>query len=146
MKTYLEAYHERYLRNENNILKLCKEVLEKDPEIKVYAYFKNNRIISSVVFIKNETKNHIGFHEVPYRWSGCGYSEIGGLPHYGLRGNEMPFELNDVLDNFISITSVKHSCDSYHKSVKGFLKWCSYLDELNMETINQKIKSYVSQS
>lgn len=138
MNNYLEAYYARIIRNHEDLLKLVTDVLEKDPSVEAYYHkeIDNRRLISSVVFFKGEEINGIGFHEVPYRWSGCGYSEFSNS-HSGGNNCEMPFTAEDVLNNFRSITTIKLRYYTYFKSKSEYLKWCSYLKKHEVKTIAQ---------
>ncbi len=118
---FWEAKTARYKRNEEAILKLVKEVLADDSEIEVYVH-NSDKVISSVTFFKGEQINSISFHEVPYRWSGCGFKEHGGSNH----NLEIPFELNDVLTTFYPISNILlRQPNEYFKSKEQYLKWCS---------------------
>lgn len=128
---FWEARTARYKRNEEVILKLVKEVLETDSEIEAYIH-NSDRVISSVVFFKREDINSISFHEVPYRWSGCGFKEHGGS-NYNL---EIPFELNDVLTTFKPVSSILlRQPNEYFQSKEQYLKWCSWLKQITLEEL-----------
>ena len=124
--TYLEAYSARLARNEQELKNLIHEVQKLHPKIK--AYVSNNGIIQGVVFIDGENINSIHFHEVPYRWSGCGYSEFG-KSHYGGENMAMPFTVEDVINGFSPITSKNHTHNTKFQNIEQYLKWCSYLTE-----------------
>ena len=131
MMDFWEARTARYKRNEEVILKLVKEVLETDSEIEAYIH-NSDRVISSVVFFKREDINSISFHEVPYRWSGCGFKEHGGS-NYNL---EIPFELNDVLTTFKPVSSILlRQPNEYFQSKEQYLKWCSWLKQITLEEL-----------
>lgn len=122
MSDYFEARKARFIRNEEALIQLIKDVKEKNPNVEVYVY-KNQPFIDSVTFFLGEDINGVGFHEVPYRWSGCGYTEYQ-KSHHGL---EMPFTANDILTTFSPVTNWKKSNVEYFKSKDHYLKWCSYL-------------------
>jgi hypothetical protein len=124
--TYLEAYSARLERNAQELKNLIHEVQKLQPKIK--AYVSNHGIIQGVVFIDGENINSIHFHEVPYRWSGCGYSEFG-KSHIGGENVSMPFTANDVINGFTPVTSKNHTHNTKFKNMEQYLKWCSYLTE-----------------
>lgn len=124
MSNYLEAYKARLIRNEKEILALVESVIKINPAIDVY-YNRNSGHIKSITFIRNEMINKIAFHETPYRWSGCGYSEFRNS-HVGLENSAMPFTVKDVLLSFTPITSIKKD-KNYFTSVKQYLEWYSFL-------------------
>jgi len=129
MSDYLKAYQGRMARNQEDILQLIKEVQEKDPYIEAYVhrdYYDNDRYIGGVVFIKGEEINSIHFHEVPYRWSGCGHGEFSNS-HYGLENSKMPFTAKDVVTNFKPINGCRKSNVEVFKNKEHYLNWCSYL-------------------
>lgn len=122
----MTAYIARKQRNNDALLKLAKKVIEIDSSIEVYHH-KSDKQISSLTFFKGEEVNGIGFHEVPYRWSGCGYTEHG-KSHKGKDNLSIPFDLADVLTSFHPITDIKHrQPNEYFESKEQYLKWCSYL-------------------
>lgn len=128
---FLEARTARYKRNEEAILKLVKEVLEADSEIEAYVH-NSDKVISSVTFFKGNDINSISFHEVPYRWSGCGFKEHGGSNHT----LDMPFELIDVLSEFKPIRSILlRQPNEYFKSKEEYLKWCSWLKQITLKEL-----------
>lgn len=120
--SYFEAHVPRMQRNHNELIKLIKEVQEKDKSVEAFTN-TNNTLQSGVVFIKDENICSIQFHEVPYEWSGCGYSE-----HYKSDHTlEMPFTADDVLSHFHPIKGFRKSQIEAFKDKAGYLKWCSYL-------------------
>lgn len=124
---YLEARTARYKRNEEAILKLVKEVLLADSEIEVYTQ-RDKKTISSITFFKGEDINSISFHEVPYRWSGCGFKEHGGSNH----NLDMPFDVNNVLTTFKPVSSILlRQPNEYFESKEQYLKWSSWLKQIN---------------
>jgi hypothetical protein len=135
---YLEAYGERLKRNQSELLQLIKDVLEKDSTIEAYVYndfLKGECHLQGVVFIKGEKINSVHFHEVPYRWSGCGYGEFG-KSHSGGDNVSMPFDADDVINNFRPINSIVHRRKAhnseeaeYFKDKQQYLNWCSYLKQ-----------------
>lgn len=126
---YLEAYRERIKRNESKLFELAKNVLAVNQNIEVYMY-KGTQYKKGLVFFNEEKINSICFHEVPYRWSGCGFTEFG-QSHPGIEGSEMPFSVEDVLNNFQSIQSVRKNVNENFKSKEHFLKWYSFYTKFN---------------
>ena len=130
MSDYLTAYYARMVRNQEELIKLINEVKEKDPSIEAYVhadYYRDGRCISSVKFIKDETINGIGFHEVPYHWSGCGFREHGGIMNPGGNNYCMPFTADDVISTFVPIKGGRLSQVETFRDKAHYLKWCSYL-------------------
>lgn len=125
MSDYLYAYASRLKRNEAALLKLADEVIALDPEVEVY-HSETHRHISSIVFFKGENINSVAFHEVPYRWSGCGYGEHS-RSHSGGENSSMPFTAQDVLNTFKPVTTVHSTDNKFHKSKAEYLKWHSWL-------------------
>lgn len=131
---YFEAHRARMQRNNDALLKLADEVIEADSSIEVYIC-RNDNLQSSVSFFKGELINGIGFHEVPYHWSGCGISD-----HSGGENISMPFTVDDVLKSFSPVTNIvnrrptQHTVE-YFKSKEQYLKWCSYLKQYNGKDI-----------
>ena len=125
---YLEARHARSIRNNDNLKNLADKVIAKDNSIEVY-HNKNDNYIESIVFFKGEEIVSIGFHSVPFRWSGP--PNFREFPKEGKRPKdgelEMPFTVEDVINGFSSIKNVRHRHDTYFKSKKEYLDWCSYL-------------------
>lgn len=126
MKTYLEAYRERLERNQSNLFDLAKAILKINPAIEIYHHKDEKRLKSGIVFFDGEKINNINFHEVPYRWSGCGFTEFG-KSHSGIEGSEMPFSNEDVLTTFKPITSERKSINENFKTKEQYLKWYSFL-------------------
>lgn len=127
MKTFFDAYRERLERNQNDLYKLAKEVALVDPTVEIYKHKDSNRFCQSLTFFKDELINSVSFHEVPYRWSGCGFKEHGGS-HYGIHNTCMPFDANDVLTTFRPITEILYrQQNEYFKSKKQYLEWFSFL-------------------
>jgi hypothetical protein len=127
MSDYLTDYRARMERNHNALMELAKNVVKADPEVEAYIG-RNDVLIKSVVFIKGETINGVAFLEVPYRWSGCGISN-----HSGGDNVSMPFDVNDVLTTFKPITTIlNRQPDEYFKSKEDYLKWCSYLNRMEV--------------
>lgn len=127
MKTYIEAYGERLDRNEKALLELANKILEIHPEVEIYRHHDLQRKVSSLKFFKGELINSIGFHEVPYRWSGCGYGEHSNS-HNGGENVCMPFDVEDVMTTFKPVTSIKfRQPNEYFKSKEQYLKWHSFL-------------------
>lgn len=127
MSDYLTAYRERMERNHNALIELTKNVIKADPEIEAYLY-RNDVLQRSVIFFKGETINSVSFHEVPYRWSGCGVTN-----HAGGENVSMPFNVNDVLTTFKPVTSILwRQPNEYFKSKEDYLKWCSYLKRMEV--------------
>ncbi len=128
MSDYMTAYRDRLERNQASLIQLIKEVQEKDPAIEAYVYDEQgSRLIGSVTFFKGELINRIGFHEVPYRWSGCGYGEHS-RSHSGGDNIAMPFSADDALTTFHPI---EHNSRTKDKAT--YLKWYSFLK--NTKTI-----------
>lgn len=130
MSDYLDAYRARLERNQAALVQLIKDVLAKDSSIEAYVNRDISRFIDRVVFLKDESINAIGFHEVPYRWSGCGFPEFGNS-HSGGENVAMPFTADDVVSTFKPITKVMHTHDKAFKSKEQYLKWCSYLSKFD---------------
>lgn len=129
MKTYMEAYLERMQRNSEELLQLAKDVKKEDPTIEIYIS-NNSTIIKSLKFFKGELVNNVSFHEVPYRWSGCGYSEHLES-HNGNDNCSMPFTLEDVISTFKPITEILFKQpNEYFKSKEQFLKFYSFYKKL----------------
>ena len=130
-------------RNHNDLIKLIRDVQDRDKTIEAYVY-NDDRYLPGVVFMKGETINSVHFHEVPYRWSGCGHSEFT-RSHPGGDNAAMPFTADDVLLNFKPITFVKNRHDSVFKTKEEYLKWCSYLKlYTTCEDSAQKIEKQTS--
>ena len=128
MSDYLTAYRARMERNDKELKELAVNVLKADSTIEVYFHKDENKFQDSVVFFKEEQINFIGFHEVPYRWSGCGFHEHSGRSNPGGENSSMPFTVDDVLNTFHSVTEVKwRQPNEYFKSKEQYLKWSSYL-------------------
>lgn len=126
MKTYMECYRERLERNSIALKELALEVIKSNPEIEVYFNHNKEKFQNSVLFFKGEMINSIGFHEVPYRWSGCGYHEFGKY-HSGGENSSMPFTVEDVLSTFHPVTEIKlRQPNEYCKSKEQYLKWYSF--------------------
>lgn len=126
MTTYMEAYRARLERNQAALLQLIKDVQEKDPSIEAYTYDdQGSRLISNVVFIRGESINSVGFHEVPYRWSGCGYPEHGNS-HPGGDNVAMPFTADDVISTFKPINTIHKSQSETFQNKEHYLKWYSF--------------------
>lgn len=130
-----DAYRARLIRNDAELRKLAADVKATEPTIEVYAYQdRGSGLLNGVTFIKGDEINSVGFHEVPYRWSGCGYSE-----HPGGERISMPFTVEDVLSTFHPINTIRfrylnnnpndHSCENF-KGKGDYLKWYSYLKPL----------------
>lgn len=126
MSDFLTVYRERLKRNHADLLQLIKDVTEKDSSVETYIHKDKTALINNVVFIKGETINSIWFHEVPYRWSGCGYDEFH-KSHSGGENSSMPFDADDVINNFKPIAGVRKSQIENYKSKADYLKWLSYL-------------------
>ena len=125
---YIEAYKARMIRNNDELLQLAKEVNEKDPTVEIYKY-KSELNIAHLTFFKGEEINSIGFHEVPYHWSGCNVGD-----HSGLDNISMPFTVDDVLSTFHSVKRVLYKQpNEYYKTKKGYLKFNSYLEKIVYE-------------
>lgn len=125
MEGYFEARTKRLERNQVALFELADEVLKADPKIEVYHHHAD-AFIQGLVFIKGEDINSVQFHEVPYRWSGCGHGEFNSS-HSGGENVSMPFTKEDVLTTFSPITSKRKSSIELFKSKKHYLDWCSYL-------------------
>jgi len=142
MSSYFKAYKERIIRNQHDLLTLAKKVIKKDPDIEVYCHHnffnqKNSRYISSLTFFKKEDLTTIAFHQVPYRWSGCGHGEFRNS-HYGINNNEMPFIVDDVLSNLTPVTKKKkRNPNVFFISKKEYLQWYSYLTRLHFKNNDQ---------
>jgi len=133
MKTYFEAYRERLERNQADLFNLANEVLKQHPEIEIYHY-RGDRFVQGLIFFNGENINSIHFHEVPYRWSGCGYDEINiAMSHRGGDNVSMPFTVEDVISTFKPVTSKNRDVKTKFKSKEDYLKWCSYLVKYNKE-------------
>jgi len=144
MTDFFDAYRSRLERNQADIFALIKDVQALNPSIEAYVHHDTGRFQQGVVFIRNEEINSIHFHEVPYRWSGCGHGEFNNS-HSGGENCSMPFTVEDVLKTFKPINTVrwrykdKHGLESvYFKNKQHYLEWCSYLKkyEQNIEKIN----------
>jgi hypothetical protein len=142
MSDYFKAYRARLERNQAQIIQLIKDVQEKDNSVEAYVYDQQgSRLLSGVTFIKEESVNSIHFHEVPYRWSGCGYGEHGNS-HYGGENSSMPFTADDVLSTFRPINTVRwryvnknpndHSFIPY-RDKKHYLEWNLFLKPFKHE-------------
>jgi hypothetical protein len=119
---YFEARRERMFRNNSALMKLTKNVIKKNPEVE--AYFSDMDFYpESVVFFLGEEINGASFHEVPFRWSGCNYTEHG-TSNPSL---EMPFTVEDVLTTFKPVGEIKKSPAEKLKTKKEYLNWYSYL-------------------
>jgi hypothetical protein len=80
--------------------------------------------------------NSIHFHEVPYRWSGCGYEEHS-KSHSGGENISMPFTADDVISTFKPINKIRfrykntnpndHSFIPF-KNKEHYLQWNSFLN------------------
>lgn len=135
MSDYLTAYGLRLERNEEALLKLAKDVMELDPTVEVYHSGNLERKISSLTFFKGEDINSVGFHEVPYRWSGCGFREFYNY-HSGGENVAMPFTAEDVLKTFKPVTTVmKSQPNQYFKNKEHCLKWYSWLTKFQFMII-----------
>ena len=115
------------MRNERYLLSLAAEVQKIDPSIKCYVHEDDTRILSGLCFIKKETINFIHFHEVPYRWSGCGFS-AHEESCYVL---ENPFTANDVTSTFQPITTQRKKYNEFFKTVEQYVSWHTWLKPLN---------------
>ena len=124
MNNYWTARKARFERNQNDLLELAKKVKEKYPSIEIYVHHEYPQAyLKSITFFKDEMINSIGFHEVPYHWSGCGYKE-----HSGGENVSMPFDEDDVFRTFKPITSILFRQPNEHfKSKEQYLKWYSFL-------------------
>jgi len=130
MSDYLKHYRLRLERNDKELRELADNVIKAEPEVEVY-FHRSNELQNSLCFFKGESINGIAFHEVPYRWSGCGYSEFG-KSHNGDDNVSMPFDVNDVLTTFKPITSIlKSQPDKHFKSKEQYLKWYSFYERYN---------------
>lgn len=133
MKNYLEAYRERMEKNEADLLKLANEVLAINPKIEVYRHKNTDRLINGLVFFDGENINSICFHEVPYRWSGCGFPEFGNS-HFG---NDitcyLPFTADDVIKTFHPVTDVNNTHNTKFEDKEQYLKCLSYLTKYKPE-------------
>lgn len=134
MSDYLKAYRERLERNHAELIKLINDVQAIDSTIEAYVYDNPNRLLSGVVFIKEEEINSIHFHETPYRWSGCGYPEFGNS-HYGTENSGLPFTANDVIANFEPIKDKRKSQIEKFRNKEHYLNWCSYLTKFNPNNV-----------
>lgn len=132
MSDFFKAYRARLVRNQEALINLIKEVRKADPTVEAYTG-RNDRFICGVVFIKDEGINSIHFHEVPYRWSGCGYGEFNNYHHSGGENNSMPFTAKDVIDNFKPIKGMRKSQVEVFKDKAHYLKWSSWLQEFKEE-------------
>jgi hypothetical protein len=127
---YFEARQKRTEDNHRDLHQLAKDVFKKDPNVKAY-FNRNDSLHESVVFIRDEEICSIGFHEVPFGWSGCGYPEF---PKEKRRydndiNGRLPFNSDDVLNHFKPIQNIKLTHNTYFDSVDQYLKWYSYLVE-----------------
>lgn len=130
MSNFFDAYRERLKRNHNALLQLADDLIKIDPEIEAYIYREERRLVSNVVFFKGEGYNSIGFHDVPYRWSGCGHGEFS-YSHGGGENHSMPFTPEDVLKTMQPITTVIKGGDVRFKSKDQFLTWYSFYKRYN---------------
>jgi len=127
MSDFLKAYEERLQRNHKAILKLAKDVIAIDKSVEAYLSIGLKSYISSITFFKDESINTIAFHEVPYRWSGCGYTEHG-KSHSGDKNCSLPFTPMVVLASFKPITSILFKQpNEYFTSKDQYLKWYFFL-------------------
>jgi len=127
MSDYFTDYRARLERNQEALLELAVNVIQADPEVEVYLS-NDGAFHRSVIFFKGETINSVSFHEVPYRWSGCGVTN-----HSGGENVSMPFNVDDVLTTFKPITSILwRQPNEYFKSKEQYLKWCSYLKRMEV--------------
>ena len=133
MNDYWTAYSERLERNQNDLLQLARDIIKKDSSIEVYVHHGfPKRFITNIVFFKGDLKNEVAFHEVPYRWSGCGYEEFG-KSHPGGENSSMPFDANDVLNTFKHVNKYKkRQPNVYFKSKKEYLEWYSFYKKLEL--------------
>jgi len=120
---YFKARAERTIRNNDNLKHLADMVMEADSRIEVYHH-KSVPYIESITFFKGEEINTIGFHDIPFRWSGCGFKEIKTHGDKRAKGGqlEMPFTVADVLNNFEAIQP-----NHRFKTKEEYLKWYNYL-------------------
>lgn len=129
---YWEAYRARLDRNQADLLKLAADVMAADNEVEVYRHHDEKRAVSSITFFKGEEINSVSFHEVPYRWSGCGYGEHNGC-HSGGDNVSMPFDVNDVLTTFKPVKGMRKSQVEVFKTKDQYLKWCSWLTKIKQD-------------
>jgi hypothetical protein len=126
MSEFFIAYAARLKRNEEALIRLIKDVTTKDPTVEAYIVSRDlNRTIEGVTFIKGDQINQIHFHKVPYRWSGCGYSEHRKY-HYGGENYSMPFTAEDVLKTFTPINQERMVTRNF-KDKEEYLMWRNYL-------------------
>ncbi len=131
MSNYFDAYRARLERNQADLLNLANEVKKLLPEIEVYVNRDYpNRLLSSITFIHGETINTIAFHDVPYRWAGCGFREWS-YSHSGGENSSMPFTAVEVLQTMQPITKVKKRQNEFFKSKSNLLSWWSFLTPLS---------------
>jgi len=118
---YWTAYRARLERNDKELKELAKKVIESNPNIEVYFHHED-KFQNNVLFFNGESINSVSFHEVPYYWSGCGFTD-----HYGGENSSMPFDVDDVMNTFKSIRSIKYrQPNEYFKSKEQYLKWYSF--------------------
>lgn len=136
MKNYFEAHAERMQRNNDQLISLAKEVLSIDNSIEIYSN-RNEKLSDGLIFIKGENINTIQFHEVPYHWSGCGYTDHGGGENIS-----MPFDAQDVLNTFKPIKTAMWTYKEPFKNRAQYLDWYSYLELINDRILdNPEIKT-----
>lgn len=127
MSDYFTARKLRFERNQADLIQLIKDVQLIDNTVEAYVHSDYpKRFMERVTFIRGEEINTIRFHEVPYRWSGCGYSENHNS-HWGGENSKMPFTAEDVIKTFQPIKGLRKSQVELFKDKEHYLKWCSYL-------------------
>lgn len=131
MADYWTARRARFIRNQFDLIVLACKVIKIDPSVEIYVHRDyHKRFLDAIVFIKGEKINEIAFHDVPYRWSGCGYEENWqGNYHSGGPNHKMPFNENDVLTTFHPIVSKAYN------NKQQFLKYCFWLVKINPQDI-----------
>lgn len=127
MNDYLKAYRERLERNHNDLLNLAKDVVAANPKVEVYGS-ANKNLYSGLVFILGQKINSVSFHEVPYRWSGCGYGEFKNSNY----SSRMPFIAEEVLNTMKDISTVNKTVNEKFTNKNEYLIWCSYLKMVDL--------------
>ena len=127
--TQFETRQARLKRNHENLIRLAIDTIFQNPYIEVYLHKNHqNENISGIYFFNGEMYNKVQFHEVPYRWSGCGFGEF----YKSNNSSEMPFTPSDVLSTMIDIKTVQKQHKTFFKGKKEFLTWFSWLVKLEL--------------
>ena len=121
----MEAYRARLERHQKALVKLTQDVQTLDPTVEAYVsnLHDGSGLLLGVTFFKGEEINSIHWHEVPYRWSGCGHEEHRNSYH----AHEMPFFVEDVFAHFEPVKGKRLGEGQNFKSKEHYLNWLSYL-------------------